>query len=446
MILVAHFGHKKEGKNMNTKAKILMPYLSFCLMTLAVTLMLNCGKDKNDNPPPPPPPIVYSNATVTGTWMLKLTSPASVTNSMKFDGNGHMVENYDLNPGTLPAAYAVASNGSYTFYLPSANTVFTGTLTSDTAGAITNADGTPVTGILRKVTDLGACQGIWNGTLASAFNNAFQIEVDSSGNITGGSGFAGPIGGKLFCQSGDSTGIVTTGESSALSRLKFFTGTVVPGASVTISGDYETNGPGGTYTLVRPPYTPPLIVKGTSGNDVNMNGAWTAPCFYSAQDQEDSLDTVTFNGGSFTYISKTWSALITSNCTQTAAPDLILNISGSVATGATGTAIWMDGSITTAAPVGIPANTKATAASVTYGSAMMTPQSDTYVTFLNTNSICGGSWVKNVAKNVLNCTDIINATSLQDYWVIDDSAAQLKWYSSYDNIAWHVDIKSIMTK
>jgi hypothetical protein len=91
-------------------------------------------------------------------------------------------------------------------------------------------------------------------------------------------------------------------------------------------------------------------------------------------------------------------------------------------------------------------NAKANSAAVTFSSAVVTLQSDTYVTIANTNNLCGGGWVKNVAKDVLNCTDIIDATSFQDYWVVDDSASPLKWYSNYDDIAWHVDIKSIMTK
>jgi hypothetical protein len=51
--------------------------------------------------------------------------------------------------------------------------------------------------------------------------------------------------------SGHATGIFTTGEVDELGRIKFFTGTVVSGATVTISGNYKTNGPGGTYTLVK---------------------------------------------------------------------------------------------------------------------------------------------------------------------------------------------------
>ena len=200
----------------------------------------------------------------------------------------------------------------------------------------------------------------------------------------------------------------------------------------------------GSFT-VSPPASP-LPMKGTSGNDVNMNGVWTAPCFYSAQNQEDSLIIVTFNGGSFTQIWKTWSASVTSNCTQAATPDVIRNFSGTVTTGATGTAIWMDGNASASAPTGIPANAKATSATITYSSVLVTFQSAAYVTNANLSNLCGGGWVVNVAKNVLNCTDVIPAPTFPDYWVIDDSVSPLKWYSSYDNIAWHVDIKSIMTK
>ena len=176
-----------------------------------------------------------------------------------------------------------------------------------------------------------------------------------------------------------------------------------------------------------------------------MNGTWTAPCSFDAVNQEDSQDTVIINGGSFTYNSKAWSAAVTSNCTQTAPPDAVLNVIGSVTTGGTGTAIWRNGNTPAAAP-GTPANTMATSAAIVFNSAMLTLQSDGYVAYMNTNSVCGGGWVKNVPKNVLNCTAVIDATSFQDYWVIDDAAVLLKWYSNFDDVAWHVDINSVMTK
>jgi hypothetical protein len=99
--------------------------------------------------------------------------------------------------------------------------------------------------------NLGACQGTWNGTLAGDFTNSFTIDVDNTGTITGGSGFAAPLSGKLICESGDATGYLTTGESFPLNRMQFHTGTVVSKTTVTISGNYETNSGNGTYTLVK---------------------------------------------------------------------------------------------------------------------------------------------------------------------------------------------------
>lgn len=189
-----------------------------------------------------------------------------------------------------------------------------------------------------------------------------------------------------------------------------------------------------------------VSVKGTSGNTVDLNGTWTAPCSYSATDQEDSKDTLVVNGGSFNMNTKIWSAVVTSNCTQTATPDMLINISGTVTSGATGTAIWMNGTSPASAPGSIPPNTKATQATVVFQSATITLQSDAYVAGANGNNICGGGWVKNVAKNVLGCPTVIGSTNFQDYWVIDDSTATLKWYSNDDDVAWHVDINSIMTK
>jgi hypothetical protein len=202
---------------------------------------------------------IYSNATLTGTWMMKLNVGVdTVTTGLKFDGNGNIVEmevaDNPLSPSTFPSPYAVQSNGSFTltWTFSSAPTMtFTGTLTSSTTGSVTAVDGNPVTGYLRKVTDLGACQGTWNGTLAGSFTNSFTIDVDNTGTITGGSGFTAPYTGKLFCESGDATGSLATGAAPPLDWIKFQTGTVVSGTTVTISGNYETNSGNGTYTLVK---------------------------------------------------------------------------------------------------------------------------------------------------------------------------------------------------
>jgi len=163
------------------------------------------------------------------------------------------VEDYDINvnPATLPYPYTVQANGSFTVLSGSPTVTITGTLTSATTGVFTSFDNNPATGDLKKIMDLGACQGTWSGQLTGAHTDSFQIIVDSTGTITGGGGFTSPYGGKLFCESGKATGLVTTGAASPMDRIKFQSGTIVSVTTTTISGNYETNSGNGTYTLVK---------------------------------------------------------------------------------------------------------------------------------------------------------------------------------------------------
>lgn len=206
----------------------------------------------------PPLVTVYSNTILTGTWMMKVnTGVDTVTTGLKFDGNGSIVElevaDNPLHPSILPAPYDVQSNGSFLWTITNSGEppmTFAGTLTSSTTGSVTAVDGNPVTGTLKKVMDIGACQGTWSGKLADAFTKSFTIDVDNTGTITGGSGIGSSYKGKLFCESGDATGSLGT-NAPPLDWIKLQTGTVVTGATVTISGNYETNNGNGTYTLVK---------------------------------------------------------------------------------------------------------------------------------------------------------------------------------------------------
>jgi len=218
---------------------------SFAVVILITFIVMSCGGGGDGTPPPS---IVYSNATLTGTWMVYDLGPDAISTSMKFDGNGSMVEYYEMNiDPPLPYPYSVQANGTFTILIGAPASTITGMLTSATTGVFT-----PIAGTLKKIMDLGACEGTWSGTLSGSHSESFTIDVENTGTITGGGGgLATPYGGKLFCESGHATGILTTSEVDELSRIKFFTGTVVSGATVTISGDYETNGPGGTYTLVK---------------------------------------------------------------------------------------------------------------------------------------------------------------------------------------------------
>jgi hypothetical protein len=192
-----------------------------------------------------------------------------------------------------------------------------------------------------------------------------------------------------------------------------------------------------------------LAVKGTSGNAVNMNGTWDGGCTYDTTNQEKERNIATLNGGSATWVVSKWSGTANTNCTQTTTPDLLMNVTmtATLDSGPTSTAIWVDGSgVVSAPPAGVSAAAKATKATIVFNSATATLGSDAYVNGGNTNSVCGGGWVKNVPKNVLGCPTFIPSTTDTDYWVVDDSAAQLKWYTSSTGTAWQVDNVNPMVK
>jgi len=188
--------------------------------------------------------------------------------------------------------------------------------------------------------------------------------------------------------------------------------------------------------------TPPpasLPMKGTSGNAVNMNGTWSG-CFYDGTRKENYRDTATFSGGSAIYSSSTWSASTNSNCTQTTTPDILFVVTTTAALSTEATATWRDSNNSVSSPPSPISNTaKATAATIVFKTATVTLGSDGYVFFYNSLGLCGGGWAKGVAKNVISCTDIFPSTTETEYWVVDDSAAQLKWYSGTSVVPFEVD-------
>ena len=194
-----------------------------------------------------------------------------------------------------------------------------------------------------------------------------------------------------------------------------------------------------------------LAMKGTSGNAVNMNGTWTSECFYSAADAENERDVLTLNGGSATVNISIWSSPSTNlNCTQTGTPDMsaTISVTATLASEPTQTAIWVNSSgVPASAPSGVPATAKATKATLVFNAATLTFGSASYVAGANSVSFCGrNNWVINVPQNVINCTDVVQATTETDYWVVDDSAAQLKWYQGSGGVAWQVENFGPMVK
>ncbi len=174
-----------------------------------------------------------------------------------------------------------------------------------------------------------------------------------------------------------------------------------------------------------------LAMKGTSGNAVNMNGAWKR-CVHNNTDGTNQLEIQTFSGGSITLNSSLWSGSTstTSSCLQTTAPDEIFAATITATMGAESTATWTDGSGSTSPPAGAASNSKATAVTGVFNSATLTPGSDLVANLFNSRALCGKtSWANGLATDVLNCTAVIPATTQTDYWVVDDSGTVLKLYT-----------------
>lgn len=183
-----------------------------------------------------------------------------------------------------------------------------------------------------------------------------------------------------------------------------------------------------------------LAMKGTSGNAVNMNGTWTL-CERNNDDQIDELVKATANGADVTINSSIWSAPTTNHCQQTITPDATITETMTITLGAEATAAWTNGSGSTLPPVGVPANAKATKTTNVIKSATLTMNSTSWVTAYNNQAICGKTnWAVGVTVDVFNCPDLIDSKTQTDYWVVDDSSAQLMLYQqNIGTTAYQVD-------
>jgi hypothetical protein len=202
---------------------------------------------------------------------------------------------------------------------------------------------------------------------------------------------------------------------------------------------------GGSSSNSAPAAATSLAMKGTSGNAVNMNGTWTN-CVFKSGDNQYERNTFVLNGGSATVTTTVWAGATNTTCAQTTTPDAVMNFSATGTLGAEATAVWVDGTGISTPPSPITATAKATSVSLTINSATITPGSTAFVTAFNTSNMCGGGWVINVPKNVLTCTSVLPSTTETDYWVVDDSAAQLKWYQGSGGTAWQVEKSSPLLK
>jgi hypothetical protein len=279
---------------------------------------------------PPANSPAYSNLTFTGAWLLL---PSSATTPIYFIGNGNGVvtDHSAYNLASPAGSYSVQPNGAYALNLNTTGdgTIpLSGTLTSESAGSVSWTGGS---GAIAEVTNHAACQGAWSGTLReTATTSAYTISyaVDTNGAITSFTGFAGPVSGKMFCESGTAVAFFKTGAADGYNQFKIWgslSGTTVSGS---FDNDYSS-GTLGTVTLTRQGATTsrnvllnfngqnyPLrmtVNKDSSGNFIATNGNFDfhkdattgVACTYTSSypncvGVSGSISSVSYNGATIT--------------------------------------------------------------------------------------------------------------------------------------------------
>jgi hypothetical protein len=213
---------------------------------------------------------VFSNANLNGPWLLD--SKEKGRTYIIFDGNGGVTGLGAFNPATFPGTYQVQADGSFTLNIAPGGdplAVLAGTLTSPNSGGFTVTQGTRVgeTGNLIRVVNPAACQGTWFGNIGepnSPVTRAISFTVDENGGVTSFAGFALPVTGRMFCESGIVAAFFRTGEPNVNNQIKF-TGTIA-GSAIAGSFSNDSNISGGTVSLsTTPPSVPPPSVPPPGG-------------------------------------------------------------------------------------------------------------------------------------------------------------------------------------
>jgi hypothetical protein len=216
----------------------------------------------------------FGNETLAGHWILLIGADESAY--FICDGIGTIT---DFGSFILPGPYNVDPDGFFTLELDTltGGEPFSlhGKLTSSTQGYLIG----DYEGILvRKISDISACQGTWTGTLTehdSASPIPIAFTVDPDGNFTLFTGLSLPVAGKMFAESGRVDAFFTTGEPKPYSHLQIYGGM----SGDTVNGLFEIhNGSGddGTVSLIRQPLDPDSDGVFSDGDFSGVVG--DAPC------------------------------------------------------------------------------------------------------------------------------------------------------------------------
>ncbi len=150
-----------------------------------------------------------------------------------------------------------------------------------------------------------------------------------------------------------------------------------------------------------------LTITGESGNQVNLNGSWSAGCIPDVSAGESEKFVNTISGSSFSITSDIW--INSTRCSGTS--DITVSMSGTTTLGGEVTAT-LSGSPVTATKIDMVIST-----------AQFTINNEDVVSYFNSGEgVCDFTdWVAGTAKDVLG-TDCAPDTSLKSITYIDDTA------------------------
>ena len=192
----------------------------------------------------------YDKSTLTGVWII---SSPDVTLYIVGDGAGTITEIGSFNPGTPPGLYDVFPDGSFCSIIIEANDPDVGIIGQFLSSVHATIE-QPIPAGLDKVTDLSLCQGVWSGTLTETSPGTavkiVTLTVDSSGVITGASGLAAPVTGKMYALSdGTLTAFIKTGETGHFNQISL--AGLLSGNSTTGTMFLDADNGEGTFSLAR---------------------------------------------------------------------------------------------------------------------------------------------------------------------------------------------------
>lgn len=158
-------------------------------------------------------------------------------------------------------------------------------------------------------------------------------------------------------------------------------------------------------------------ITGESGNQVDLNGSWSAGCIADEVEETSEKFVNTISGLSFSWAGDVWTN--STNCSGVS--DITMSMSGTVTLGGEVTATLSGSSVT------------ATKVDVVVSTAQFTINNEDVASDFNSGGgYCGFTdWVAGTAKDVLG-TDCGPDISFKDIIYIDDTADPDLWYSGIE--------------